>query len=55
MTYILPQHFYTAPTAIRALKRLGDDWVNKYDLSSLRAIGTVGGMLRLDGSPHALP
>ena len=37
--------FYTAPTAIRALKRLGDEWVNKYDLSSLRSIGTVGGRL----------
>lgn len=35
-------HFYTAPTAIRALKRLGDDWVKKYDLSSLRMLGTVG-------------
>jgi acetyl-CoA synthetase len=34
--------FYTAPTAIRALLRLGDDWVNKYDLSSLRILGTVG-------------
>ncbi len=34
--------FYTAPTAIRALIRLGDDWPNKYDLSSLRVLGTVG-------------
>jgi len=34
--------FYTAPTAIRALRRLGDSWVDKHDLSSLRVIGSVG-------------
>jgi acetyl-CoA synthetase len=34
--------FYTAPTAIRALIRLGDEWVNKYDLSTLRVLGSVG-------------
>ncbi len=34
--------FYTAPTAIRALMREGEQWVNKYDLSSLRLLGTVG-------------
>ncbi len=34
--------FYTAPTAIRALMREGDDWVTKHDLSSLRILGTVG-------------
>ena len=34
--------FYTAPTAIRALKRFGDEFVTKYDLSSLRVLGTVG-------------
>jgi acetyl-CoA synthetase len=34
--------FYTAPTAIRALIRLGDEWPEKYDLSSLKIIGTVG-------------
>lgn len=34
--------FYTAPTAIRALLRLGNEWVNKYDLGSLRVLGTVG-------------
>lgn len=34
--------FYTAPTAIRALMRLGDEWVDKYDLSSLRILGSVG-------------
>ena len=34
--------FYTAPTAIRALARLGEEWVDKYDLSSLQLLGTVG-------------
>jgi acetyl-CoA synthetase len=34
--------FYTAPTAIRALIRLGDEWPAKYNLSSLRVLGTVG-------------
>ncbi|NMP17307.1 acetate--CoA ligase [Thalassotalea sp. Y01] len=34
--------FYTAPTAIRALMGLGDDFVNKHDLSSIRLLGTVG-------------
>ncbi len=34
--------FYTAPTAIRALMRLGDDIPNSYDLSKLRLLGTVG-------------
>ena len=34
--------FYTAPTAIRAIAREGDDWVTKYDRSSLRILGTVG-------------
>ncbi len=34
--------FYTAPTAIRALMRLGDEIPNKYDLSSLKILGTVG-------------
>ena len=34
--------FYTAPTAIRAFMRWGDDWPAKYDLSSLRLLGTVG-------------
>jgi len=34
--------FYTAPTAIRALIRQGEEWPNKYDLSSLRILGTVG-------------
>jgi len=34
--------FYTAPTALRALMREGDEWVNSRDLSSLRLLGTVG-------------
>jgi len=34
--------FYTAPTAIRALIKAGDEWPNKYDLSALRILGTVG-------------
>jgi acetyl-CoA synthetase len=34
--------FYTAPTAIRALIRLGDEWPNQYDLNSLRVLGSVG-------------
>ena len=34
--------FYTAPTAIRALMREGESYVNKHDLSSLRVLGTVG-------------
>ncbi len=34
--------FYTAPTAIRTLMREGEEWVKKYDLSSLRLLGTVG-------------
>ena len=34
--------FYTAPTALRALMKEGDDWVNSKDLSSLCLLGTVG-------------
>lgn len=34
--------FYTAPTAIRAIQREGDEYVKKYDRSSLRVLGTVG-------------
>jgi acetyl-CoA synthetase len=34
--------FYTAPTAIRSLIRLGEEWPNKYDLSTLRTLGSVG-------------
>ncbi len=34
--------FYTAPTAIRALIKAGDEWPARYDLSALRLLGTVG-------------
>jgi len=35
-------NFYTAPTVIRALAREGEKWVEPYDLSSLRVLGSVG-------------
>lgn len=35
-------HFYTAPTAIRALMKEDIEYVEKYDLSSLKVLGTVG-------------
>ncbi len=41
--------FYTAPTAIRALEREGDDWVTRYSRQSLRLLGTVGEPI----NPHA--
>jgi acetyl-CoA synthetase len=34
--------FYTAPTAIRAFMKWGDQWPKKHDMSSLRLLGTVG-------------
>jgi acetyl-CoA synthetase len=34
--------FYTAPTAIRAFMRWGDQWPARHDLSSLRLLGSVG-------------
>ncbi|MEW6368134.1 MAG: acetate--CoA ligase [Acidobacteriota bacterium] len=34
--------FYTAPTALRALIREGEQWPDRHDLSSLRLLGTVG-------------
>ena len=34
--------FYTTPTAIRLLMKFGEDWPKKYDLSSLRILGSVG-------------
>lgn len=34
--------FYTAPTAIRALMAHGDEFVKKYDLSSIKVLGSVG-------------
>ena len=35
-------HFYTAPTAIRALEACDPEYVEKADLSSLKVLGTVG-------------
>jgi acetyl-CoA synthetase len=35
-------HFYTAPTAIRALQAQGDSWVEKHSLSSIKVLGSVG-------------
>ncbi|MDP8978969.1 MAG: acetate--CoA ligase [Acidobacteriota bacterium] len=34
--------FYTAPTAIRAFMRLGEQWPRKHEMSSLRLLGSVG-------------
>ena len=34
--------FYTTPTAIRLLMKYGEEWPGKYDLSSLRVLGSVG-------------
>ncbi len=34
--------FYTTPTAIRLLMRYGEDWPEKFDLSTLRILGSVG-------------
>jgi len=34
--------FYTAPTAIRMFMKFGEEWVKRYDLGTLRILGTVG-------------
>ncbi len=34
--------FYTAPTAVRMMRKTGDDWIKMHDLSSLRLLGSVG-------------
>jgi len=34
--------FYTSPTAIRALLAQGEEWVDKYEMPTLRVLGTVG-------------
>jgi acetyl-CoA synthetase len=39
---------YTAPTAIRMFVKWGDEWPRKYDLSSLRLLGTVGEPINVD-------
>ncbi len=41
-TIIRCTQFYAAPTAIRMLMRYGPDIISRYDLSSLRVLGTVG-------------
>lgn len=40
--------FYTAPTAIRALMAHGNEFVEKYDLSSLKVLGTVGEPINIE-------
>jgi len=40
--------FYTAPTVIRSLLRLGDEWPASCDLSSLRLLGSVGEPINSD-------
>ena len=40
--------FYTAPTAIRAIAKEGDRFVRRYDLSSLRILGSVGEPINYD-------
>ncbi len=35
-------HFYTAPTAIRALQAMGNSYIDNYDLSKLKVLGSVG-------------
>lgn len=46
MWQIIEKHkvtvYYTAPTAIRMHVKWGDEWPKKYDLSTLRVLGTVG-------------
>lgn len=49
---IVDQHevniFYTAPTAIRALMAQGDEFVEEYDLNSLKVLGTVGEPINIE-------
>jgi len=40
--------FYTAPTAIRALMAKGNQWPDKYDLSSIKVLGTVGEPINME-------
>ena len=35
-------HFYTAPTAIRALEACGTEWIEKHSLETLKVLGSVG-------------
>lgn len=52
MWAIIEEHkitqLYTAPTAIRMFLKWGDEWPSKYDLSSLRLLGTVGEPINID-------
>lgn len=34
--------FYTAPTAIRMIRKTGDEWILKHDISTLKVLGSVG-------------
>ncbi|XP_060069027.1 acetyl-coenzyme A synthetase 2-like, mitochondrial [Ylistrum balloti] len=52
-------HIYLAPTSLRLLLKEGNEWVTKYDRSSLRKLGCVGEplkenlpLLKMDYSPH---
>lgn len=40
--------FYVAPTALRLLKRAGEEFIKKHDLSSLRTLGSVGEPIAAD-------
>lgn len=40
--------FYTAPTVIRVLTKYGKEWPERYDLSSLRLLGSVGEVINPD-------
>ena len=40
--------FYTAPTAIRAIAKQGNKFLNGYDLSSLKVLGTVGEPINIE-------
>ncbi|MEA2083163.1 MAG: acetate--CoA ligase [Thermodesulfobacteriota bacterium] len=40
--------FYTAPTVIRVLTKYGKEWPDRYDLSSLRLLGSVGEVINPD-------
>ncbi len=40
--------FYTSPTAIRMLIKLGQEWLSGFDLSSLRVLGSVGEAINPD-------
>ena len=40
--------FYTAPTAIRAIAKQGNKFLNGYDLTSLKVLGTVGEPINIE-------